>query len=510
LPLSNLVIPQDDMTAKILGPDGLPQVALFLPAVSPFFAGYIGRQHYMSRGHIVPSRISPSLENGIAGLNWMNKDEGYFYYQHNLFSAGHVNLDDKKKKKSIKEYMIYNRDRKNTFVLGDSGGYQIGKGVWKADWKNPNCPAAATKRKQVLEWMDHHMDYGIILDIPAWVRKTQKGIEASGISTFDEAIQATSINNEYFMRHRTGECKFLNVMQGGNHKESEDWYQKMKKFCDPKQYETPFNGWACGSQIACDPHLTLKRLITARFDGLLEPGIHDWIHILGQSDFEWVLILSDLQRSIRKYHNPKMTVSYDCAGPFIAGAHGLLYYDHIRKNKGYWSFPMKRGFNNKKYATDTRSIKDAVLQDNIYESWVDSPITQRLKMNDFCHLGPTDLNRLGKIGTTSMDTFSYALLIAHNVWMHIETVQEANRQYANGNFPAVMSTVTTRKKAVIFDRAYCSDIIDDIWATSDYGKAMKLIDHYSEYWMQFRGVRGNVGRYTKNSTTAFNHIFQEV
>ena len=107
-----------------------------------------------------------------------------------------------------------------------------------------------------------------------------------------------------------------------------------------------------------------------------------------------------------------------------------------------------------------------------------------------------------------MDTFSYALLIAHNVWMHIETVQEANRQYALGNFPAVLSTATTRKRPVIFERAYCSDIIDDIWATSDYGKAMKLIDHYSEYWLQFRGVRGNVGKKAKNSLTSFNHIFQ--
>ena len=506
--LSNLTIPQDDLTAKITEKDGLSQIALFLPAISTFFSGYIGRQHFMSRGHIDPARIRSTLENGIAGLNWMDKGQGYFYYRHNLFSAGHAQLNPKKK--SIKEYMIYERDRTNTWLLGDSGGYQIGKGVWQADWKNPTCPAAMSKRKEVLAWMDRHMDYGVVLDIPAWVRKTERGRLASGVSTFDEAIAATSINNEYFMRNRSGNCKFLNVMQGGTHKESEDWYQKMKKFCDPKQYENPFNGWACGSQIACDPHLTLKRLVMARFDGLLEPGIHDWVHILGQSDFEWALLLSDLQRSIRKYHNPNITISYDSAGPFIAGAHGLPYFDLVKKNHSYWSFPTARGLNHKKYFNDHRSIKDVSDQDKIYPNWVDSPISKRLEINDICHLGPTDLNRLGKIGTTSMDTFSYALLIAHNVWMHIESVQEANRMYARGEFPPALTTVGSSKGVVIYDRAYCRDIIDDIWATSDYGKAMKLIDHYSRYWMRFRGVRGNVGKFSKNSITAFDDIFEEI
>jgi hypothetical protein len=499
---------QDDLTAKLLGADGLPTYAVYLPAISNFFAGYIGRQKYKTRGYIQDERVPAAFERGVEGLNWMSKAEGYFYYKHNLYSAGHANLDTSKH--SIKEAMIRERNRTDSWLLGDSGGFQIGKGVWQADWKDPHCAAALAKRKEVLAWMDAYMDYGMILDIPAWVRKTERGRAASGISTFDEAIQATSINNEYFMRNRTGACKFLNVMQGGNHKESEDWYQRMKKFCDPKQYESPFNGWACGSQIACDPHLTLKRLITCRFDGLLEPGLHDWIHVLGNSDMEWVLLLSDMQRAIRKYHNPKLTISYDCASPFVATVHGQLYNDIIGDNPKHWRFPNEWAIDDKKYANDNRSFKDVAEQDEHFARFVDSPISSRLKISDICVYSSGDLNKLGKVSKNSWDSFSYALQMAHNVWMHTETTQEANRRYDAGLYPSVMTTATSgRKSTLYFDRLYCSDIINDIWETSDCGKAMKLIDHYSSYWMNFRGVRGNFGPKAKNSLTAFDHIFQE-
>jgi hypothetical protein len=82
---------------------------------------------------------------------------------------------------------------------------------------------------------------------------------------------ATRINNDYFMKTRTGACKFLNVLQGENFQQADDWYQQMKDYCDPKKYPTThFNGWAMGGQNMCDVHLILKRLVALRFDGLLE------------------------------------------------------------------------------------------------------------------------------------------------------------------------------------------------------------------------------------------------
>ena len=507
---TKFTFPQDDLTAKLLGEDGLPKYAIFLPAISNVVPPYIGKQRHMAKGHLPPERIPAGFERGIEGMNWLNKQEGYFYYKHNLFSAGHADLDINKP--NIKEEMVYGRDRNDAWALGDSGGFQIGKGVWSADWKDPNCPAAMAKRKEVLRWLDKNFDYGMILDIPAWVRKTEKGRQASGVNTFEEAIIATSINNEYFMANRNGGCKFLNVVQGSNHAESDLWYSKMKKFCDPKQYENHFNGWAFGSQQACDPHLTLKRLIDLRFDGLLEEGVHDWLHVLGNSDMEWALLLSDIQRSVRKYHNPKFTISYDAASPFLSSVHGQIYYDGLLQTKeNRWTFANGDALDDKKYAHDNRMMKEVAEQDGHYKYFHDSPISKRLKISDICRYGPGDKNKIGKEGNTSWDTFSYVLQMVHNVWEHVSATQDANRLYDAGQFPAVMSTVTSTRKGVLYyDRLYCKDVINDIFATSDRDKALSLVDHYSKYWMIFRGVRGNFGKKATNSFTSYANIYGEL
>lgn len=53
------------------------------------------------------------------------------------------------------------------------------------------------------------------------------------------------------------------------------------------------------------------------------------------------------------------------------------------------------------------------------------------------------------------------------------------------------------------------DIVNDIFATSDRGKAEKVIEHYSKYWMSIVGTRGAVGKKTVNSGTMFNNLFTQ-
>ena len=143
--------------------------AVFLPALSGFYATFIGKQR--SEEYVDNNRIPYS--NGMEAMNWLNKEDGMFNYHWTLYSAGHAELDINKD--APKEDMVRNRDRNNSWLLGDSGGFQIGKGVWEGDWKDPNCPKAQKKREQVLAWMDAYMDYGMILDIPAWVSRSPEG-----------------------------------------------------------------------------------------------------------------------------------------------------------------------------------------------------------------------------------------------------------------------------------------------------------------------------------------------
>jgi hypothetical protein len=295
--------------------------AKFLPATSTFYATFIGKQRYFN--YVDPARIPPSFASGVESLNYLEPEKGQFYYQWCLYSAGHASLDLNKEVQ--KEDMFRNRDRKTSWVLGDSGGFQIGKGKWEGDWDDPNCPKAGKKRKQVLNWMDSLMDYGMILDIPSWVAKNPDSPRLIGIGSYAEAVNGTYINNDYFIRNRNGNCKFLNVLQGENHQQADDWYQRMKKYCDPKQYpDAHFNGWAMGGQNMCDIELVLRRLVELRFDGLLEQGKQDWMHFLGTSKLEWAVLLTDIKRAVRKYHNPDFDISFDCASPFLATANGLI------------------------------------------------------------------------------------------------------------------------------------------------------------------------------------------
>ena len=471
--------------------------ARFLPALSGFYATYVGKQRYDE--YVDKSRIPSNFANGVESLNYLNKQEGQFQYQWTLYSAGHAELDINKH--APKEDMVRNRDRQNSWILGDSGGFQIGKGVWEGDWKNPNCPKAFKKRDQVLRWMDAYMDYGMVLDIPAWVARSPKGQEATGITTYQEAVDGTRINNDYWIANRTGACKFLNVLQGENHAEADDWYNQMKDYCDPAKYpDNHFNGWAMGGQNMCDVHLVLKRIVTLHFDGLLEKGVHDVMHFLGTSKLEWALLLTDIQRAVRKNYNENFTITFDCASPFLATANGQIYIQNETEDRSKWTYRMVPSVDDKKYATDNRLFRDATVSDGIFKNFEDSPITAELKVSDICHYAPGDLNKIGKEGKTSWDSFSYAIQMGHNVWSHINAVQEANRQYDKGTVPAMLVQEQ-------FDRVFFRDVVEAIFSKTTLEESIAVIKQHEKFLMSIRGTRGYTGKKLVSARPMFAKLF---
>ena len=64
--------------------------------------------------------------------------------------------------------MFHTRDKKDTIVVGDSGGYQIGKGVLKFDWQNFKGQSANKMRDKILHWLELTADWSMVLDIPSW------------------------------------------------------------------------------------------------------------------------------------------------------------------------------------------------------------------------------------------------------------------------------------------------------------------------------------------------------
>ena len=514
------MIEQDDLTGK------QSDYAIFLPAISSFYAAYIGRQR--SSAYVEPSRMPAAIPD-MEQLNWLNAQKSLFPYRWSLYSAGHANLDLAKADPS--EDMVRDRDP-NTVVLGDSGGFQIAKGVWEGDWRaGSGCVKAQRHRATALSWLDGIADYAMVLDIPSFVINEKNG-HKSCITSLQEAADATRFNNEYFIANRLGVAnggtRFLNVLQGGNHAHADEWYGMMKHYSDPARYpDRHFNGWAMGGQNMCDVHLILRRLVALRHDGLLQEGVHDWMHFLGTSKLEWALLLTDIQRAIRRYVNPKFTISFDCASPFLATANGQVYNQIYLPDRGKWSYRMCPIADDKKYATDTRPFGQAALDDGLVDHFDESPVSQRLRMNDVCVYGPgvrksgisdaefdamnpdhydvlPDLNKNGKWGRTSWDSFSYALLMGHNVWMHIEAVQQANREYDAGRLPAMMWNQGEDGEG---DHARFRDIVDDIFATPNRARSEAIIQHYDRYWMDIVGTRGFKGKKTRNAITKFNELF---
>ena len=537
---------QDNLTAK------QSDYAVFLPALSGFYGTFIGKQRDPVNGpYVDPARMPAGIKD-MEMLNWLNSQKGLFTYKWSLYSAGHANLD--LTKQDWNEDMIRNRDRTNTFILGDSGGFQIGKGVWEGEWRDPNGPevkakmaeaiargiehvpalgpdgkpkhdkygntkyvkidhvkeyqskldAAQKKREAVLAWMDGLMNYGMVLDIPAWVERSPAGRKATGIESYQQAVNATKYNNEYFIANRNGNCKFLNVLQGENHAQAEDWYQQMKDFCDPKVYGAKaFNGWAMGGQNMCDVDLVLRRLVALKFDNLLQEGQHDWMHFLGTSKLEWALLLTDIQRAIRKYVNPAFTISFDCASPFLATANGQVYHQIDIQDREKWCYRMSAIVDDKKYATDTRKFSDAVLQDGLIHHFDDSPVSDNLQIKDVCIYKPGDKNKIGKEGKTSWDSFSYCLLMGHNVWLHLESVQRANREYDAGKCPNML--VDER-----FEPLYFKDLVEAIFSAPDRETAIAIIDGFDKFWQSIIGTRGATGKKTVNASTNYNILFEEV
>ena len=93
--------------------------AHFLPALSGFYATYIGKQRHpdpVKGPYVDPARVPSNFPNGVESLNYLNDKEGMFKYKWCLYSAGHADLDTNKF--VPKEDMIRNRDRASTWMLG--------------------------------------------------------------------------------------------------------------------------------------------------------------------------------------------------------------------------------------------------------------------------------------------------------------------------------------------------------------------------------------------------------
>jgi hypothetical protein len=458
--------------------------AVYLPAISSFYSTYVAKQRIEE---FVPTdRIPVGFDRGIEGMNFLNAEEGYFTYKYGLFSAGHAQLD--LKKSLVQESMIQQRDRNNTMILGDSGGYQIGKGVLKFDWLDFEGASANKTRQQILEWLEVTADWSMMLDVPTWACDHVHSPK-TGLKTFEDCLDKTRFNNKYFLDNRLGQTKWLNVLQGSDWETAEKWYNGVKEFSDPKG---PYagkeaEGWAFGGANMCKMDITLKRMMTLREEGLLKGK--NWIHFLGTAQLDWSCYLTLIQRQIRKHINEEITISFDCASPFIATAHGLVYTNAVHTPKR-WSVIMDKAPDNKALAKSDVPFP------------FESEVGRRLTMGDICHYAPGMLNKIGKEGKTSWDSFAYALMMGHNVYCHIVAVQRAQQlmdieitknkdKVKWGHWKKVKTQDMSDEYSDWVPRniLYFNDFVQDLFNTKSKAEAFEMIDRAGPFLRSLEGAR---------------------
>jgi hypothetical protein len=454
--------------------------AVYLPAISSFYSTYVAKQRLEK--FIPDDRVPQGFDRGIEGMNFLNPEQGYFYYKYGLYSAGHAQLD--LQKSLTQESMIQDRDRSKTMILGDSGGYQIGKGVLKFDWLNFEGAEATKTRQKILEWLELTADWSMMLDVPTWACDHIHSPK-TGLKTFEDCLEKTRYNNDYFLMNRLGQTKWLNVLQGSDWDTAEKWYNGVKEFSDPKgKYAgKEAEGWAMGGANMCKMDITLKRLMTMREDGLLKGK--NWMHFLGTAQLDWSCYLTLIQRQIRKHINPEITISFDCASPFIATAHGLVYTNAVHTNKR-WSVIMDKAPDNKALAKSDIPFPFA------------SEMASRLNMGDICWYAPGMLNKINKEGKTSWDSFAYALMMGHNVECHIVAVQRAQQlmdiETAKHKPDWRMKGVEGKKEIEYSDWVpnrilYFATFVEELFNTKTKAEAFQLITDAAGFLKSLEGSR---------------------
>lgn len=393
----------EDLTARAR------DFALYLPAV---------QQSVAHRLHDTTAPLREPMPHGLMkrDFDWYDPRNRFWHYKWALASAGHFAQDSR-------DDIVTNR-QEGTFLLGDSGGYQIATGAladakdWAARRKSPAEIMAQWKDSEaphrIRAWLETHCDYAMTVDMPLWVQGSKH--EATPFHYLSEAqLLELSVHNLEVLnslRDRDSGCRFLNVLQayGKDDDEaaslaSEDrWFEAVKRF--------PCEGWSLGGDTGWRGGLyrVLRRLLILKDQHLLE-GPRDWCHLLGFSTPLWAVCLTAAQRAIRQTTNPSFSISYDSATPYMTAGKMQQYAipPALGADMRGWKYGAEKLAMGYVYANDASAGMFGGA----------SPIARLFSLNE---LNP----RSDEMAIKTTDALSDAVLTNHNVYTYVRGSIEAN------------------------------------------------------------------------------------
>ena len=497
--------------------------AVFLPSISSIYAIYASKTKYELR-----NKLPDCMVNGMKDLDFLDPNNPFFYYPAALYSAGHANINMTVARES--ESMIHKRDRNNTVIIGDSGGFQAATGVLKYPW-TPKPGQSSTDhlhdqdavKMKLLRWLEETSDYSMVLDWPTF-SLIKYGFDPMtghslhpGLKNFNDCLQGTLENHKFFIKHRKeGATKWLNVLQGRNKEEGDIWWDAVK--------DLPFEAWAFSNAQASNMVINLKRLITMRDNNYLAG--REWLHYLGIGKVRASCVFTTLQRTLRKRVDPNLTVSYDASSPFVQVAKGMIYYDYLLDHERM-KFRGGAMPDDKNLKGSTRLLSEWIAEQSNFTPGITTSISNNITLGELCTKGYEDLqykkipwskkeidaglwsnSSEGKAGDmfkwsraykeylthssdfgglfdfgtqdfskdynkyevkwpSSLDAFGYILAMNHNVEVHVAAMQAASYWLDQPTNKALHH--------ISSDLIEFNDLCDEIFTTE---RPMQLIDRY--------------------------------
>ncbi|PKO68894.1 MAG: hypothetical protein CVU22_07030 [Betaproteobacteria bacterium HGW-Betaproteobacteria-16] len=408
------------------------EYAVYLPAVNDIYASEVAKQ-------LSPKRPFPAGLTLKDLIFWEpNQLWTYPYFLHSigLYAVG-----------ALPDNAVTQRQRENSTMLGDSGGFQIGKGSLKGlkalgEKPMPSFDAirgwqeSEKVRDWILTWLVTHADYAMTIDMPLWAAAPTGSRSPFHNCSVEQLIDMTVENLRFIDRNTYGSTKWLNVVQGGvTEGDIEQWWLAVKWFRR--------GGWAMAGRAGFRGGLfhMLSTLLMMRDDGAFEPG-QDWIHVLGVSTAKWAVLLTAIQKALRRI-NPTLTISFDSSSPFQTGGRyeNAVMAPTFTSQPNSWSMGTVRA---------PQSILNVTKSNVLAFQNSDSPLAKLVTLD---HLSV----RGGIWDPRAFDSVSNALLVNHNVWVYLDAFRQAN-DYAS-------TSDTDRVPKLYLD---CIALIADLFADESW------------------------------------------
>lgn len=343
---------------------------IYLPALQNQYLEYVGDPNERDTANVANSMLNFLEPNPV------------LYYPQALYSAGHLG----NKYTSPLPPIFKDRDWDKTMLIGDSGGYQIGKGVMQ----NPTTDA---EREAIYAWLHAHTDIAMTIDVPAWM----PGMD------FDEALRLTTEHLDYLHSSSHAGHKWLTVLQGQGAGTANEWFEAMCHY--------PSYGWAFAGKHKETPYTVLERILTMVDRGLINEE-RPWLHFLGKATLLFAAFLTVLQKCLREKVSPKIQITYDTSSPFLSAS---KYEDCYEK---YTISPTTMGISGSKLVAKAATLNStAPLPSQL------SAISKLVDMGDLI------------VPPGNFDKFGWSVVGNHNLDVtlqaHAATIAETMDDYKN-------------------------------------------------------------------------------